>query len=225
MPFSEATFRFLGELAVHNDRQWFADNKARYHDDVLAPSIELVEALRKPLSRVAPFLVADGRRSGGSVLRIYRDTRFSKDKTPYKTHVGIQLRHDAGKDIHAPSIYLHFEPGESLVAAGCFRPEPPALAAIRRAIDAERSRWKRVRDEKRFRAESTFWGESLKTAPRDYPKDHPMIDDLRRKDFIACFPLSRNQVFGNELVSLVIERIKWSRGYLRFLCDALDVPY
>jgi len=225
MPFTSATFDFLADLKANNQREWFAEHKSRYWDDVLVPSIELVQMLQKPLSRAAPFLVADPRRSGGSVLRIYRDTRFSKDKTPYKTHVGIQLRHDAGKDIHAPSIYLHFEPGESLVAAGCFRPHPTALAAIRKAIDAKPSQWKRVTHDLRTKQAAVFWGESLKSAPRDYPKDHPLIEDLRRKDFIVCFPLTRSQVLDDHLAEMIIDKVKIARSYMRFLCEAVAVPY
>lgn len=225
MAFTPATFDFLNELSKNNDREWFSEHKSRYVDDVLTPAVTLVQSLEKPLRKVAPFLVADARRSGGSILRIYRDTRFSKDKTPYKTHVGIQLRHDAGKDIHSPSIYIHIEPGQSLVAAGCFRPEAAALSAIRTAIDTKPSQWKRARDDKQLRAESTFWGESLKTAPRDYPKDHPLIDDLRRKDFIAIFSLTDKQATSDQLDQWIIQRIKWSKPYMRFLCEALGVPY
>lgn len=220
-----ATFQFLDELAEHNQRDWFAENKLRYQSDVLAPSLDLVARLRGPLAPVAPFLLADPRRSGGSVLRIYRDTRFSADKTPYKTHVGIQLRHQAGKDIHAPSIYIQIDPQQSLVAAGCFRPAPPALSAIRQAIDLRPSTWKRARDHRPMRAQAEFWGESLKTAPRDYPRDHPLIEDLKRKDFLVTFDLTRDQALSDDLVAIVIERIKLSRPYMRFLCEALSVPY
>lgn len=226
MAFTQATFDFLTELASNNNRDWFTEHKSRYINDVLDPAVSFVQSLEKPLRKVAPFLVADARRSNGSILRIYRDTRFSKNKTPYKTHVGIQLRHDAGKDIHSPSIYIHIQPGgESLVAAGCFRPEASALAAIRAAIDTKQSQWKRARDDKQMRAESTFWGESLKTSPRDYSKDHPMIEDLRRKDFIAVFALTDKQAIRTDLDDLIIERIKWSKPYMRFLCEAVGVPY
>lgn len=226
MAFKKATFDFLTELADNNDRDWFGEHKSRYIDDVLDPAVSLVQSLEKPLRKAAPFLVADARRSGGSILRIYRDTRFSKNKTPYKTHVGIQLRHDAGKDIHSPSIYIHIQPGgESLVAAGCFRPEASALAAIRAAIDARQSQWKRARDNKQMRAESTFWGESLKTSPRDYPKDHLLIEDLRRKDFIVVFALTDKQAISADLGEMIIQRIKWSKPYMKFLCEAVGVPY
>jgi uncharacterized protein (TIGR02453 family) len=223
--YSAATFEFLQELADNNQRDWFAQHKQRYLSDVLAPSLELVRQLQKPLARIAPFLVADPRRSGGSVLRIYRDTRFSTDKTPYKTHVGIQLRHEAGKDIHAPSIYIQIDPRQSLIAAGCYRPAPPALAAIRSSIDARQTAWKRARDDRKMRAEAEFWGDSLKTSPRDFPKSHPLIEDLKRKDFLITFDLTPEQVVSDQLPSFLLEKIKLSRSYMRFLCGALGAPY
>ena len=97
------------------------------------------------------MLVAIPKGHGGSVMRIYKDTRFSKDKTPYKTNVGISLRHEACKDIHAPGVYIHLDPAECFIGAGCWRPERSVLAATRAAIDREPRAWKRARDNKAFR--------------------------------------------------------------------------
>ena len=96
-PITPKLFRFLRELKKNNDRDWFAENKHRYEDDVKQPAVELVRRLEKPLDRVAPMLSVVAKGHGGSVLRIYRDTRFSKDKTPYKTNVGISLRTGRGR--------------------------------------------------------------------------------------------------------------------------------
>ena len=161
----------------------------------------------------------------GSLMRIYRDTRFSKNKQPYKTNVGISFRHQAGKDVHAPGVYLHFDPKECFVGAGCWRPESSVLAAIRAAIDSDPKAWKKARDNKAFREQFDFVGESLKKAPRDYPKEHPMIDDLKRKDFIAIAPLSEKQVTGEDIVPTILDHIKRAKPLMKFLCDAIDVPY
>ena len=158
-------------------------------------------------------------------MRIYRDTRFGKDKTPYKTNVGISIHHQAGKDVHAPGIYIHIDAKECFLGAGCWRPESSVLAAIRAAIDDDAKAWQRARDNKAFAKEFDFVGDRLKTAPRDYPKDHPMIDDLRRTDFIALAPLSQAQVTGDQVVSIMMDRIKKAKPLMKFLCDAIDVPY
>jgi uncharacterized protein (TIGR02453 family) len=223
--FSIETFRFLEELAANNQREWFADNKGRYLSDVQAPALALIAAVEKPLRKVAPFLVASTAKSGSSLMRIYRDTRFAKDKTPYKTNIGIQFRHEAGKDVHAPGVYLHIAADECFLGAGCYRPEPSSLAKFRAAIASDGKAWIKARDDRAFNAVFKLWGESLKTTPRDYPKDHPLIDDLRRKDFIGLSELSRQQILSDELVETIITRTKAAKSLMRFLCEAVGVPY
>ena len=218
-------FKFLRELKRNNNREWFAENKQRYQREVRDPAVELVAQLERPLARVAPMLSAVAKGHGGSVMRIYKDTRFSKDKTPYKTNVGISLRHQANKDIHAPGVYIHLEPGECFIGAGCWRPQRDVLAAIRTAIDDDPKGWKRARDNKSFREHFDLAGEQLKTSPRDYPADHVSIEDLRRIDFIAVAPISQSEVTSDQVVSLVIDRIKRARPLMKFLCEAIDVPY
>jgi uncharacterized protein (TIGR02453 family) len=218
-------FKFLRELRRNNNREWFTENKTRYQEDVRDPAVELVSQLEKPLAKSAPMLNPIAKGHGGSVMRIYRDTRFGKDKTPYKTNVGISIRHQAGKDVHAPGIYIHLDAKECFLGAGCWRPQSSVLAAIRSAIDEDPKAWKRARDNRAFASEFNFVGDRLKTAPRDYPKDHPMIEDLRRIDFIALAPLSQSQVTSDEAVSIMMDRIKKAKPLMKFLCDAIDVPY
>ncbi len=224
-PLSPALFKFVRELCKNNNREWFADNKTRYQSDVLDPAVELVRQLEKPLARVAPMLAAVPKRSGGSVLRIYRDTRFAKDKTPYKTNVGISLKHQAGADIHAPGLYLHLDPKESFIGAGCWRPERQSLAAIRTAIDSDPKSWLKAKRNKKFAGRYELAGESLKTSPRDFPADHPMIEDLRRIDFIAIAPWSEADWVGDDVVERLIDDIKAARPLMNFLCNAMGVPY
>ena len=218
-------FKFLTDLSENNQRDWFKANKPRYEKDVLDPAVELVSQLKKPLSRVAPMLSAIPKRHGGSVMRIYKDTRFSKDKTPYKTNVGISLRHEAYATIHAPGVYLHLDPTECFLGVGCWRPERSSLAAIRTAI-AERPRdWRRAIESKRFRERYQLAGESLKTYPRGYPRNHVQIKDLRRVDFIGIAPLEPNELTEPELATRLIDHIKSARPLMTFLCDAIGVPY
>ena len=222
---SPKLFKFLRELKSNNEREWFAENKSRYESEVRDPAVELVRQLEKPLAKIAPMLCVIPKSHGGSVMRIYKDTRFSKDKTPYKTNVGISLRHDANKDIHAPGVYIHLDPKECFLGAGCWRPESKVLASIRAAIDQDPKAWKRTIGNKAFQERFELAGEKLKTSPRDYPKDHPMIEDLRRIDFIAVAPLSQTQITGDQIVSIVVDHVKRAKPLMRFLCDAIEVPY
>src|SRR5512138_821173 len=141
--FTPALFRFLEELRLHNDRDWFERNKERYVRDVRDPMLRFIADVAPVLKRIAPPLVADPRPVGGSMFRIHRDTRFSRDKTPYKTHLAAQIRHRAaGGDVHAPGFYLHLEPGGSFFSAGIWGPEPPLAKAIRDRIQAKPREWK-----------------------------------------------------------------------------------
>ncbi len=222
--FEPSLFRFLKKLTANNNREWFQENKPMYEQQLLAPCQAFIRAFGPHLKRVSPFFIADDRRMGGSLMRIYRDTRFGKDKTPYKTNVGIQFRHEMGKDVHCPGFYVHIAPGECFLGAGIWHPDAPALKKIRQAIDKEPTKWKRTRDQKKFRSHFDLVGDSLKTAPRDYPKDHPLIEDLRRKDFIGVKSISQADVLDGNFIQAAAEAFAASRTYMRFLCDALRIP-
>ena len=109
--FTPATVKFLAELSDNNNRDWFNENKTRYEEEVLDVALRFIQSMQDPLADFAPHFTAIPKRMGGSLMRVYRDTRFSKDKTPYKTNIGIQFRHVLGKDVHAPGFYVHIEPG------------------------------------------------------------------------------------------------------------------
>ena len=223
--FQPALLRFLEELGHNNNRPWFQENKSRYESDVLNPALAFIGAFHPRLMNISPFFIASDRRVGGSLMRVYRDTRFSKSKKPYKTNVGIQFRHEYGKDVHAPGFYVHIAPEECLLGVGLWRPDGTALAKIRQAIVDDSAKWKRVRDNKGFRSEFELAGESLKTAPRGFPKDHPLIEDLRRKDFIAMQILTEEDVMSERFIDDVESAFSASSPYMRFLCEALSLPF
>jgi uncharacterized protein (TIGR02453 family) len=218
-------FRFLRDLRANNNREWFAEHKPRYESDVLLPAVELVAALEKPLAKVAPMLAAIPKKHGGSIMRIYRDTRFSKDKTPYKTNVGISLRHQADSDIHAPGVYVHLEPENCFIGAGCWRPDRQTLSQIRAAIDEDPRSWRRARDQSTKKTDFELDGDQLKTSPKGYSIDHPVIEDLRRIDFIAVAPLRERELTSNQAIETIVSRIREVRPLMRFLCDAIGEPY
>ncbi len=223
--FTKATLKFLDELAANNNRTWFAANKSRYESLVREPALAFIEAMDPVLKEIAPSFRAESRKVGGSLMRVFRDTRFSHDKTPYKSNIGIQFRHSLGKDVHAPGFYLHIANDECFLGAGCWHPEADALSQIRNRISAKPERWFAVRDDARFATHWELAGESLTRPPRSYAVDHPAIEDLKRKDFIGISSLSIAEVTGPGLVKLVGERFAASLPLMMFLCDALEVRY
>ena len=108
--FHAETIAFLEELSANNNRDWFNENKRRYEEKVLDAALRFIQSMQDPLAEIAPHFVAMPTRVGGSLMRVYRDTRFSRNKTPYKTNIGIQFRHERAKDVHSPGYYLHIEP-------------------------------------------------------------------------------------------------------------------
>ena len=143
--FQPELFDFLRQLKRHNNRDWFAKNKQRYEEVVRDPALMFIASFGPHLHKLSPHFVADPRPSRGSLFRIYRDTRFSADKRPFKTHVGIHFSHASGKDAHAPVFYLHLEPENPFAAAGVWHPDNSALTKIRTAIVAEPEQWAKVR--------------------------------------------------------------------------------
>ena len=125
--FTPALFRFLGELRLHNDREWFERSKERYLLDVRDPMLRFISDFAPVLRKIAPCLVADPSPVGGSLFRLHRDTRFSSDKTPYKTNVAAHFRHEAGRGVHGPGCYLSLAPDEVTVGGGVWHPEADAL--------------------------------------------------------------------------------------------------
>lgn len=223
--FTPALFGFLRELSENNDREWFEANKARYEADVREPARAFIRAMGPHVTRFSPAFVADDRKVGGSLMRVHRDTRFSKDKTPYKTNVGIQFRHSAGKDVHAPGLYVHLAPDSVFLGAGLWHPEASALARIRARIDEDGKTWKRVTSAKKLRDAFERRGDSLKRAPKGFSPDHPFIDDLRLKDHIAIADLSPKAAVGPGFTKLVADRFRASRDFVGFLCGAVGVDF
>lgn len=223
--FDAKLFKFLKDLSKNNNRDWFKKNKPRYEAEVLEPAQAFVRAFAAPLKKLSPMFVADDRRVGGSIMRIYRDTRFSKDKTPYKTNVGIHFRHEMGKDVHAPGFYVHLATDGCFLGAGMWMPDNKILTKIRDAIVDDPDAWKRLRDGKKFRDQFKLSGEQLKTAPRGFPKDHKYIEDLRRKSFIGVKDLSQKEVLKKDFAKDVSKSFATAKPFIRFLCQETGVPF
>jgi uncharacterized protein (TIGR02453 family) len=223
--FSPALFAFLRELREHNDRDWFKANKDRYEEAVLEPALRFVSDFAPRLERISRHMVANPRPVGGSVFRIYRDTRFSRDKTPYKTHAAIHFRHEEARSAHSPVYYLHLEPGNVFAATGVWRPERESLAAIRAGIAADPRGWRRVTRGKGFAEGFQLRGDSLKRPPAGFDADHPLIEDLKRKDFVAVAALDERSATSRGFLDEFTATSRASAPYLRFLCKTLGLPF
>ena len=221
--FTKQTFTFLSSLARNNTREWFEEHKQDYENFVRTPALDFISDMADEMPALSPHFRALPNKVGGSLMRIQRNLRFSKDKTPYKTNIGIQFRHEAGKDIHAPGYYVHIEPGECFVGIGLWHPDTDALFKIREAIVKNSEAWVAARDDKTFRKHFTLEGDSLANAPRGFAKDHPLMEELKRKDFIGLAPLNQTDVTSKDFRALVVELFQQATPYMRFLCKALEL--
>jgi len=219
-------FAFFRELKANNNRVWFEDNKQRYRESVQAPMSAFVSAMEPELRKISKNFVCDPRPNGGSIFRIYRDVRFSKDKRPYKEHAGCYFRHVRGKDVHAPGYYMHFAPDEVYFGGGSYMPDPDELARIRTAIATRPAAWKKVVADKTFKKMlGEVQGDALSRAPRGFDPAHPLIEDIKKKSFFAGRDGEVKRARSPALIGEVTSVFRATSPLVRFLCGALDVPF
>ncbi len=223
--FSSDTFAFLRELKANNSKEWFNQHKDDYEQLVRTPALQLIGDMQPLLAELSPRMVAAPKKVGGSLMRVHRDTRFGKDKTPYKTNIGIQFRHFMGKDVHAPGFYLHIADDECFFGAGIWRPDGPSLSKIRSFIDENPRGWQKAITGDDFRQCYTLRGDALVRPPKGFKADHPLIEDLKRKDFIAISPCDPADVVKADFVKHCFEQFKRADEYMYYLCTALELPY
>lgn len=223
--FTQETMAFLHKLAKNNNRAWFGQHKDSYEAHVREPALAFITDIADELAVLSPHFRVQAKKVGGSLMRVHRDIRFARDKTPYKTNIGIQFRHERGKDVHAPGFYVHIAPAECFVGAGIWRPDARVLTRLRETLVEHGDRWRAIRQEKGFAHQYDLSGESLQRPPRGYAGDHPLIEDLKRKDFIAIARLEQNQVLSPRFRDLVMRRFRTADAFMRFLCTALELQY
>lgn len=223
--FTPALFAFLKDLKANNNREWFKANQQRYEDAVRQPALDFITDFASTLEKLSPHFVADSRTVGGSLFRIQRDTRFSKDKTPYKLNTGVHFRHERAKDAHAPGFYVHLEPGRCFMGVGLWRPETRMAYQIRDHIDAEPAAWKKAAHAKKFSSAFRLDGDALKRPPKGFDPEHPLLDDLKRKDFIATQDLTQGQITRTDFPDFFFQQCKTAEPFMKFLCAAVDVKY
>ena len=223
--FRPALFTFLRDLKKNNSRDWFLANKQRYEGHLREPAQQFISDFGPLLRKISPHFNADPRPSGGSLFRIYRDVRFAKDKSPYKTHVGIQFRHKQARDVHAPGFYLHLEPGTVFAGIGVWHPDSASLEKIRQTIVSQPAEWKRLKANKRFRKHFDLGGDSLKRAPKGYDPEHPLIEDLKRKDLVAYATFAQKAVTAPGFLESYAALCRAGAPFVKFLCEAVGVPF
>lgn len=219
--FSEALFQFLRELKVHNEREWFQANKARFEADVKEPMLAFITALDEPLRRLNKHYLADPRPVGGSMFRIFRDARFSKDKSPYKTNVGAQFRHrECAKDVHSPGFYLHLEPGGCFVGSGLWHPDPDSVRKVRERIVSHDREWKAIKA-----SGLLVLGDALKRVPQGFDPDHTFAEDLKLKDFYTDESLTEREICAPDFLERFTETCHRNLPLMAFLTKALELPW
>ncbi len=222
--FDDDLFEFLADLADNNERAWFKAHQDRYEGSVREPSLAFIRDFEARLHAISPHFVAEAKKVGGSMFRIFRDVRFSRDKSPYKTHTGIQFRHERGRDVHAPGFYLHLSPGEVFVGLGMWHPDRDSLKAIRDGIVSDPEGWTAAKGAVEA-AGHHLAGDSLSRAPRGYDKEHPQIDDLKRKDFITVRNLEESEVLSEDFAERLEAHFRAGAPMVEWLCSVVNLPY
>lgn len=223
--FTKATFTFLKNLKQNNTKQWFQEHRDEYERAVRVPLLTFIQDLADPLQKISRFFTSDSRPVGGSMFRIYRDTRFSKDKSPYKTNAGAHFRHEDGKNAHAPGYYLHLEPGNVFGGAGIWQPDAKALTEIREAIVAKPDQWEKSLHGIIGRGMFAWMGESLKRVPKGFDPAHPFVADLKRKDYAISSPFTEVAACANDFMEQYIQFCESTSDYMAFLTRALHLPF
>jgi uncharacterized protein (TIGR02453 family) len=223
--FTPELFGFLRELGDNNNREWFKANQAAYEKRIREPALDFITDFADPLSGISDHFVADSRTVGGSLFRIQRDTRFAKDKTPYKLNTGMHFRHERAKDAHAPGFYLHLEPGRCFMGVGLWHPESKIAYRIRHHIDEEPAAWNKATRSKPFDSAFELGGDSLKRPPRSFDPGHPLIEDLKRKSFMATTRVTQREVTSAAFMDLFEGHCRTASPLMAFLCEAVDVRY
>ncbi len=223
--FGPELFEFLLDLRANNMREWFQENKGRYEQHVKEPLLQFIEDFEPYLHSISEHFVADARANGGSMFRIYRDVRFSKDKTPYKTQAAVHFRHEAGKSAHAPGFYLHLAPDEVFAGVGLWRPDSAGLGRIRDRIAADPAGWENALGASEFVDEFDLAGDSLKRPPKGFDPEHPLIEDLKRKDHVATCMFDEDEATAAGFIDSFADACRTASPYMEFLTGAVGLPY
>jgi uncharacterized protein (TIGR02453 family) len=217
--FGPELYAFLRDLKAHNDREWFAEHKARYVRDVQDPMLQFIRDLAPRMKAISPRVVVDARRMGGSTFRIHRDTRFSADKSPFKTGIAARFLHDRKDAPGRPGFYMHLSPDRSVAGGGIYHADTAALRLIRTAIDAAPDDWRAaVRG-------LDVEGETLKRVPAGFKPDHPLAEALKRKDHVVMQAFTPEQVTAPGFIDVFVTACERIAPLAAFLSRALGLRW
>ena len=216
--FPQAGLKFLKSLKRNNNREWFQKHKPEYEESVKVPMLQLIEALAEEFAEFAPEIQV----SPKSLFRIYRDTRFSKDKRPLKTHVAASFS-VRGLDRHeGAGFYFHIAPTELWIGGGMWRPATDELRSVRDHIAANHERLRKIVEARQFRKLfGTLQGEQSSRMPRGYPAGHPAEHYLRYKDLLAARELKPEDATRPNFLGILAETFKGMNPLIRFLNEPI----
>jgi len=218
--FTPACFTFLRALARHNTREWFAANRERYLADVEGPMLQFIADFAPRLRAISPAYVADRRRIGGSMFRIHRDTRFSPDKSPFKTWTAARFPHEARRKVEGvPAFYLHLGPDHCFGGGGAYHMPAPQFTRIRRHIVEAPEDWSAVR------AGVEIHGEQLKRAPAGFPSTHEHVEDLKRKNLYSLTEFSEDDVVADGFLDRFAAACERTAPLVEFQTRALGLRW
>ena len=215
-------FAFLRELAQNNNKEWFEAHRDRFEADVRALLLAFITDFDVHLKQISLHFVADARKVGGSLFRIHRDVRFSKDKSPYKTNAGVQFRHELARDAHALGYYLHLDPKDSFVGVGIWHPDTATARMIRAAITEQPDAWLAARN---ALEDFVLEGNSLKRPPSGVAADHSCLTDPMRKDWVGVRDITQKALGAATFMEDFARLCEGTNPFMRFLSQALDVPF
>jgi uncharacterized protein (TIGR02453 family) len=218
-------FEFLRDLKENNNRPWFQANKDRYEKYYKEPLLAFISEFADRLPQISPYYTAIPKMTGGSLFRIYRDMRFSADKRPYKTWAAMHFRHERAPDVHSPGFYLHLEPGSCFISCGIWKPESRTLQRVRLVISEHPQRWLDAISGPDFQSNYHLAGDALQQAPRGFDANHPMIEDLKRKDFLASHPITEKTALRDDFLDLYTDLCLKSAPFMSFLTESIGLAW
>ncbi|MGC2621461.1 MAG: DUF2461 domain-containing protein [Acidobacteriaceae bacterium] len=220
--FSEAALRFLRGLKRNNRREWFEERRSVYEQELKAPMLALIERLTEGMTEYAPGHV---RPASKCLFRIYRDTRFSSDKTPYKTHLGAWWSRNGLEKTSGGGYYMHVGADELVIAAGAYMPEKEQLLAIRRHFLEHYEEWQRmIEDRKLLRSFSVHDPMALARPPKGFPAEHPAMEWIKWRQWGVTAHLPAAEALKPNLFAEIEKRFRLATPLVNFLNAPLLQP-
>ncbi len=215
--FPKDTLKFLRELKRNNNREWFAENKARYEQNVKEPMQMLLGSLAARLQAVDPEIVLEPKKA---MYRIYRDVRFSADKSPYKVWIAAAFTYRGFDRKNDAAFYFHITPEELGIGGGLYSPQGDQLKNLRKAIDADAASLRAILKERKFKTHfGELTGEELSRVPQGYDREHPDADLMKKKQFLCWQTQPATVITDAALVDLLVKSFTAMAPFVRWLAD------